>query len=475
MTVPDTDSPPGADANTRGAAPARSPSPGSFGVGELVRRARELLAHEGTTGRLARGALQIFAVNAGGTLVAFVVQILLARTLGPADYGLYAYALGLMNIVLLVAKFDFENAALRFVGAYRGRREWGLLRGFLRYGHEVVVLSSLVVAAIAALIVLSTDRLTPGESNTYLIACALLPVTAILTFKSSALQGLTRVVEAQAPGMLIRPLLFGLGVAALALGAGMRMTAALAVAANLVASILVLVLSTVFLRRGLPTDAKHAEPVYAAREWWHVALGLLLISASQVVLSQQADVVVVGSIVDKVAAGHYNAASQLATLVNFGVTAVLFITAPMISELHARGGHQELQRLVTMATRANLLASVPVFFALLLAGGLALGLYGPTFRDAYPVLVILGVSQLAVALVGSLSGFLMSMTGNQNAAAVVIGGSAALNIVLTVILTPIFGLIGTATATLIGTLTRSVLLTLLVRRRLAVRLTLLAS
>jgi O-antigen/teichoic acid export membrane protein len=124
-----------------------------------------------------------------------------------------------------------------------------------------------------------------------------------------------------------------------------------------------------------------------------------------------------------------------------------------------------------MSTRANLLASVPVFVGLLLAGGVALSLYGPTFRDVYPVLVILGVSQLIVAIVGSLSGFLMSMTGNQHAAAVVIGGSAAMNIVLTITLTPIFGLIGTATATLIGTLTRSIMLTVLVRRRLAVRLT----
>lgn len=470
MTLPDTDSPPGSRPD---AAPGEeAPASGAFGIGQLLRRTRQLLAHEGMSGKLARGALQIFAVNAGGTLVAFLVQILLARTLGPADYGLYAYALGLMNIVLLVAKFDFENAALRFVGAYRGREEWALLRGFLRYGHEIVVLGSLAVTVIAVIVVLALgDRLTASETSTYLLACALLPITAILTFKSSVLQGLTRVVQAQAPAMLVRPLLFGLGVLVLATGFGVRMTAALAVGANLVASIFVLLLSTVFLRRGLPADARHAEPGYAVREWWHVALGMLLISASQVVLSQQADVVVVGSIVDKVAAGHYNAASQLAMLVNFGVTAVLFITAPMISELHARGRHHDLQRLVSMATRANLLASVPVFLALLVGGALALSLYGPTFRDAYPVLVILGVSQLIVAIVGSLAGFLMSMTGNQNAAAVVIGGSAAMNIVLTIILTPIYGLIGTAVATLIGTLTRSILLTVLVRRRLAVRLT----
>ena len=76
------------------------------------------------------------------------------------------------------------------------------------------------------------DRLTPGETSAYLLACALLPITALLTFKSSVLQGLTRVVQAQAPGMLIRPLLFGLGVLVLAAGFGVRMTAGLAVGAN---------------------------------------------------------------------------------------------------------------------------------------------------------------------------------------------------------------------------------------------------
>ena len=58
------------------------------------------------------------------------------------------------------------------------------------------------------------------------------------------------------------------------------------------------------------------------------------------------------------------------------------------------------------------------------------------------------------------------MTRYENAAAYIIGGSAALNLVLTIILTPLYGLYGTAAATLIATLARSVVLVVFIRKRM---------
>jgi len=39
---------------------------------------------------------------------------------------------------VLVGKLEFDNVAVRFVGAYDGQRRDGLLRGFLQYGWRVV-------------------------------------------------------------------------------------------------------------------------------------------------------------------------------------------------------------------------------------------------------------------------------------------------------------------------------------------------
>jgi O-antigen/teichoic acid export membrane protein len=110
------------------------------------------------------------------------------------------------------------------------------------------------------------------------------------------------------------------------------------------------------------------------------------------------------------------------------------------------------------------MVSVPVFLALAVLGYWLLGLYGEAFVTAYPVLLLLSLSQLIAASVGMLVGYLLTMTDHQKVASKIIGATAILNLVLTLLLTPRFGIMGTASATLVATLARSVVLLIAVRR-----------
>ena len=420
-------------------------------------------------GRLARRSISVFILSVAGTVLAFGVQVLLARAIGAASYGVYAYVLGWLNIVVLLAKLDFDTSATRFMGAYGGRGEWSLLRGFLRRSHAVVTSASISVGLLSALAVWALrDRLDPAVASAALVASALLPVTALLQLTLTSLQGLQRVVQAQVPAMLVRPLLFGAGILLAAYVWRLELRAADAIALNLGSSVVALAVSAVLLRRAIPDGARHVKPAYSDREWVRVAFGMLLISASQVVLSQYADVVVVGTIVGTTEAGYYGAASQLATLVQFGVTAVLFVATPVIAELYAQGRGAALQRLVWVVGRVNLAISIPIVAVLALGGKLLLGLYGPTFGHAYSVLVVLSLSQLVAAALGSLAGFLLTMTGHQYEAARIIGLSAAVNLALTLLLTPALGIVGAAFATLVGILLRSILLYSAIRTHLRI-------
>jgi O-antigen/teichoic acid export membrane protein len=275
-------------------------------------------------------------------------------------------------------------------------------------------------------------------------------------------------VASQAPLSIVRPLLFGIGIVLVAFGFGLRMTAASALLLNLAATAAVLLLSSWYLHRATADETSGVAPQYAMREWLHVAWGMFVVSAAQFVLSQNFDVVVVGSLLGTTVAGYYGAASQLANLCAFGVNAVLFMAAPLISELFAQGDKAKLQRLITLTGRLNVAVSLPVVLALLLAGRLILSLYGPTFVVAYPVLVILLAGQLTGAMLGALAGFLMTMTGHHNRAAVIIGASALVYLLLTFVLTHLFGAVGTAFSTVIAYLVRHVVLEVEIRRRLGI-------
>jgi O-antigen/teichoic acid export membrane protein len=415
---------------------------------------------EGGIGRvLARGALWSLAISGGGAVIGLGVQMLLTRSLGHMEYGRYLYALAWMNAALLLGKLELDTAAIRFVGAYHGATDWPRLSGFLKRGTQVVTGASIAVGMIGAAIVwLLRPALTHQLASALWVACALLPITAMTLFKASCLQGFRRVQQSQGPNALLRPILFGAGVAVATYALGATLTASSAVGLNLLASVPVLLLTIKFLRDWIPVEARAAAPHYETKHWLGTAMGLLAIAASQLVLGTQADVLVVGTMLSTTDAGIYGAASQLASLILFGVTAVVFIALPMISDYHARGRHAELQHLVVLVQLASLGVSLLPFALLLFEGEMLLGWFGPEFVAGFPVLAVLATSAFIGATTGVLSGFLLTLTGHQRQAAVIIIGSAVLNLALSLTLTSAFGPIGTAVATMTTTTVRSLVL-----------------
>ena len=95
-------------------APPRAPvtTPGR------ARRALERVALATTSalsGALARSAAGSFALNVTANALALVTALLLARTLGPADYGVYALALVCANLLGFVATLGFPQLIVREV------------------------------------------------------------------------------------------------------------------------------------------------------------------------------------------------------------------------------------------------------------------------------------------------------------------------------------------------------------------------
>jgi O-antigen/teichoic acid export membrane protein len=107
---------------------------------------------------------------------------------------------------------------------------------------------------------------------------------------------------------------------------------------------------------------------------------------------------------------------------------------------------------------------------LIFEGRTVLGWFGAGFVAAYPVLVVLCIANFIASVVGILAGFMLTLTGHQRQAAVIIVGSAAVNLALSLTLTHLFGSVGTATATTTTTLLRSGILAVYVWKLLRVRM-----
>jgi len=440
--------------------------PGPLGV-----RLVTLLQQEGTAGTAAKGSIAAFIIAAVGVVISFVMQTTLARSLGDTEYGTYTVVLVWMNVILLGTKVELDIVTTRFVGAYAATNDWPRLHGLLRFIPQRVFLRSLIVATLGAIGLLGVrgtrfDHFVASG----LVALPLFVLTAQVMVRSAALQGFKHVLASQLPTVVVRPALF-LACVWILLIAGVQMAPQSAVAINALATVVAVVVAERYLRRAAPREVSQAPPINDIKSWQRVGYGLVFISAAQLTLSQHTDILLVAALINRTNSAHYSAASQLAQLVAFASTAVMFIVAPLISELFAARRLDTLHRF----TRATVTVCVAISFTLLIGivafGRPMLGIFGTEFRVAYSALVLLAISQFINASVGALAGWLMTMTGNERPAALMIGGSALLNFALAIPLTATYGLVGTATATLITTLVRSLVLSVYLRRNLGLLLT----
>jgi O-antigen/teichoic acid export membrane protein len=396
--------------------------------------------------RLARGAAGAFVINVGGTGLAFLSQLVLARVLGVEGYGIYAYVIAWVTILGLLATLGFHTALLRFASAYRAHGEWALLRGVIRYAEIRVLTAGLAIGAVGAVAVVGLgDRLPPELVRTFQLGFAIVPVLALLQLRSSTVRAFGGVISALAPQNLVRSATVLLIVAVAGLVLGWQLAPSSAMAAMLLGTALGLALVTLALRRRRPAQVTTVAVEQQAALWRQTALPLLFLAAMQALLAR-IDILILGYVVDTTSAGIYVAASRVAALVAFALTAVNTIFAPNIAALHARGDSPALQAMVTTTARWTTISGLAIAVPLLVLAPIVLAAFGDAFTSGATALRILLLGQIVNAATGSV-GNLLTMTGHERYAAVVLGIAAVGQVGLCAILIPMFGMEGAAIAT----------------------------
>jgi len=412
-----------------------------------LRKFLDKLRHSNGHGAiLARGAIGAFIAKVAGAGLLFGLHVMLARLLGVEQYGIYIYALTWINILAILCLLGFQTSLVRFIAEYNIKQHWGLLRGILRKSSQLVVSFTIVVSlAGVALIWTFGERLSAEMAATFYIAFCVLPVFTFSRLREASLRALKRVVQSELLLRVIRPVLMGVGVVGLFLWLSDGLKARYAMTANLAAIVCVAVIGTFFLHRLLPKSVGQTQPEFANSQWLKVSLPLLLIAGMHIIL-KRTDIVMLGALKGSEQAGIYSAASKISDLVVFALTAINAILAPMISELYHTGQKERLQKIITLAARAIFVFTLVISIILIIFGKFILGLFGLAFVVAYIPLLILLCGQIINSLAGSV-GLIMSMSGRQNVMSIIVSTSAAINILLNIVLIPMLGLTGAAIST----------------------------
>ncbi|MBZ0266514.1 polysaccharide biosynthesis C-terminal domain-containing protein, partial [bacterium] len=163
----------------------------------------------------------------------------------------------------------------------------------------------------------------------------------------------------------------------------------------------------------------------------------------------------------------YTAAFRMSRQIGLIQTAFVPMFAPLVSGLHHRQSHGELERLYQQASHWILAASLPVVLILIVFGDLPLLLFGSRFLAAWPILVILAAGQF-INLAGGLAMQVLQMVGRQDDDLAIISGGLVLNVALNLWLVRTHGAIGAAIATTIAFAALSIARLLVVRWRVGI-------
>ena len=415
---------------------------------------------------LIRGSAAAFAIHAFGVGLTYLSQLALARLIGTASYGVYAYVLGLVTLLAYLAALGFDVSLLRFVSAYRSQQAWGLVRGVVRYAEQRSIVVGMAIAVAGALIVaVWRDKPSSEVTPTFLAGFWLVPVYALLWIRCAKVRAFGGVASSLIPDRMLRDgLLLGAILLASVLPAG-HFGAPAAMVATLCAAVAGLALITLIARRRVPRFVAAATPEQAVFAWRRTAIPLIAIAMAEVVINRTGTLTLTwaGHPSD---AGIYSLAFNLTAIVSLPRIAVNAQFAPMVADHVARGNRTGLQALVNQATLWTMLGATGIAGAVLfMAGPLMLQWFGNDFAVAIPALTVLLGGQVVASTVGSQL-FLLTMSGHEALAATVMAIFSGASLVAGVMLAPGFGLIGAAVATSLALVGMNAVMALLVWRRL---------
>ena len=416
--------------------------------------------------RRARGLGGSLTVRMGDRVLRFVMAVLLARIMGPEEFGLYMYVLSWIVMMVMPALLGTPQFIQREIAISATRNDSDAIHGMTKWSTILVILMSFVVIAAGYL---SVDLIVePGSPlrAVFHVALPLVLVMALIRLWQGALLGLGHVIQGQVPEMILRPSLFVILIIVVwQLLPGWGLNASHAFLLTGLAFLAAALLSGFLLLRHLkkrPTKETVFHPFRWMRQAFHFTIlhGLSMLNA-------RIGIVMVGAMASPREAGIFTVAVRGSELIVVATMAAHVALAPRIAALYAEGKLLRLQEMIRRGYRGIALLTFPVFLIFMGFGDKLLLVFGREYDDALVALLLLVVSQYVGVIFGP-NGVLLNNTRHERVSVVGAALSILVTGILNVLLIPDYGSFGAAIGTLGGVLTWNVLLTWMSVRKVGI-------
>jgi O-antigen/teichoic acid export membrane protein len=420
-----------------------------------------------------RSAAQVFLIRLLGAGLTYAAMVLMARSLGSHDFGIYAFVSVVIMLLALGFSFGFNSSGLSFVSNYLARRKLSRLSGFLLQSYRIVFgLSSLGAMLVAGLLFTFRNAVEPYYLLPLLVGLICVPICSLLNQFEATARAFGWIQVAYVPGYIVRPLLL-MGFVGTAVLFGCTVDAVTALWALVGACAIAMLGQGLLVILRTRKNQGNIKSSFHTRHWLKVSLGFLMIDGFRM-LMDNTDVILIGWFLDPHSVAVYFAVIRTSGLVAFVSFSVIALAVPKFAEIHNTGTTQDLQKFVSAVIHLMFWPSLLLAIGISFLGPFLLTLFGGDFQAGYPTMLLI-LTGLLLRTAAIPVEYLLNMTGYHRDTMRVYAFAGLANVVLNLLLIPAFGILGAALGTYSATLGASFCLYHLVRKRLGVRACLFAS
>lgn len=415
-----------------------------------------------------------FGVRFGGMALTFMSGVLLARTLGPEQYGIYGTVLAAAALLAVTAQFGLPQLATREIAATAVGEDRGQMRGMVAWFLRIVLVASTVTVALGLVILLlwpEADKRANMEA--WLWGLATVPVTAFIALGMAILRGLHRVLASQTYEALYRPALMAAALAVVWLKFPAGLSATMGLALQAVTGLTVTLACFLHVAAILPKAAASASRMPFNRRWVASALPMTGTEIFRVIDGQYA-VLLLGILASASDVGLFRVALAVTGFAGFPATLVNLVIMPHVSQLHAKDDLERLQSIASYTALLNFVCSAAMAGGILIAGEAVLAyLFGTEYSGAWLVLLLMALAYVVNGFFGS-AATILNMCGAERTVAVVHAVGPMIGIALTWLLFPYFGIIAAGWALIASELVKSIWMYLAARPLIGIDVSLLS-
>jgi len=331
--------------------------------------------------------------------VTFITSIVVARTLKPANYGIYNMVLWVTGIATWAIGMGLVNAVTKYVAEYRGRRQPEVVNAIISLILRVELLISL-----AATIVLILFRLpiadyffSPKESFFFFIAFVGLVPGILTAVFSGTIEGIQKFEYFTYFHLIVTPLAFLTKLLVLYLGYRIE--------GLLIVSLVFSFVNTAFFywilrREGLRFGLFGRPDRQVRGKIWRYNLSVGAISIADKVVWDKSENFFLGRFCNSVQIGYYNLAYNVAQRIMSVLPSTFWrVLFPAMSEYFGSNDQGKIKRLFYLSSRYLAFFSFPVGMAgVVLAFPMINFLYGRDYLGAKYALQIMFFSSIFSSL-----------------------------------------------------------------------------